>query len=147
MVIVKKDYETKEIEIQGFRNILKDQKHPDYKELKMYMKKGWIPVDTEDDAKQIEKAQKRKKNARESQARKPSYEKMESKIKELIKEKKLSNETLDKFYADKKRKYNYNNVLNWYKETIKNIPSETETEIKKDETETKNDKGQIKNNK
>lgn len=38
MVITRKDVETKEIEIPGFRKILKDPKHPDYKELKIYIK-------------------------------------------------------------------------------------------------------------
>ena len=35
MVITRKDMETKEIEVPGFRKILRNTKNPDYKELKM----------------------------------------------------------------------------------------------------------------
>ena len=56
MVILSKDIETKEIQIEGFRKILKNPRHPDYKELRIYIKKGWIPVDPDDDEREIKKA-------------------------------------------------------------------------------------------
>ena len=77
MVIIKKDLETKEIEIPGFRKILKNPKHPDYKELRIYIKNGWIPIDAEDDEKEIQKAKRRKQIAKENKERRPGYEEME----------------------------------------------------------------------
>ena len=66
MVIIKKDIETKEIEIPGFRKILKNPKSPDYKELRIYIKNGWIPIDSEDDEREIRKAKRRKQIAKEN---------------------------------------------------------------------------------
>ena len=83
MVIIKKDLETKEIEIPGFRKILKNPKHPDYKELRIYIKNGWIPIDAEDDEKEIQKAKRRKQIAKENKERRPGYEEMEKNIKKL----------------------------------------------------------------
>lgn len=116
MVITKKDIETKEIEIPGFRKILKNPKHPDYKELRIYIKNGWIPVDPEDDQKEIQKAKRRKQIAKENKERRPSYDEMEKSIK------KLDNKTmLDNFNAKKNIKYNYSNVLKWYNKEMEKI--------------------------
>lgn len=114
MVILRKDTETKEIEIPGFRKILKNTKHPDYKELRIYIKKGWIPVDTEDDKRQIEKAKKRKKTAKENKARRPKYIEMEKAIKKLDNNQQL----LDEFNKKKAVKNNYKNVLDWYNKNV-----------------------------
>ena len=109
MVITRKDFETKEIEVPGFRKILKDQKNADYKELKIYIKQGWIPVDPEDDEKELQKANKRKLNAKKNKERRPGYAEMEKTIQKLDNKK-----MLDEFNALKNIKNNYNNVLKWY---------------------------------
>lgn len=135
MVITRKDIETKEIEIPGFRKILKNPKHPDYKELRIYIRHGWIPVDAEDDQKEIEKAKRRKKIAKENKERRPKYEEMEKKIQ------KLNNRAmLDSFNAKRKIKNNYNNVLKWYNEEMKKIqnragatPKRSEAEVESEE--------------
>lgn len=120
MVIKAKDFETKEIEILGFRKILKDPKHPDYKELKLYIKKGWIPVDPEDDEKEIQKAKRRKQVAKENKARRPKYATMKEKVKELIKNNKLKDKDLQDLEEKIKIKNNYKNVLEFYNKLIEN---------------------------
>lgn len=116
MVIIRKDLETKEIEIPGFRKILKDPKNPDYKELKIYIKNGWIPVDPEDDQRELQKVKKRKINAKKNKERRPSYAEMENNIQKLDNRK-----MLDEFNAKRNIKNNYNNVLKWYNKEVKNI--------------------------
>lgn len=135
MVITRKDIETKEIEIPGFRKILKDPKHPDYKELKIYIKNKWIPVDPEDDERQLQKAKKRKLNAKKNKERRPSYAEMEKTIQKLDNKK-----MLDEFNALKKIPNNYNNVLKWYNKQMENTlnkadatPLKTEKEAKTEE--------------
>lgn len=140
MVILRRDYETKEIEIPGFRKILNNPKHPDHKTLKNYTKNGWIPVDHEEEERELEKAKKRKQTAKENKARKPSYVVMEEKLTDLINENKLDKKELDNFKAVRDIKNNYNNVLKWYNDIIKTIPNETDATPKKDTTATKSDK-------
>lgn len=139
MVITRKDIETKEIEIPGFRKILKDPKHPDYKELKIYIKNKWIPVDPEDDERQLQKAKKRKLNAKKNKERRPSYAEMEKTIQKLDNKK-----MLDEFNALKKIPNNYNNVLKWYNKQMENTlnkadatPLKTEKEAKTEEKPSK----------
>ena len=143
MVIVRKDFDTKEIEIQGFRKILNNPKHPDYKELKLYIKKGWIPVDTEDDEREIEKAKRRKKVARENKARRPSYKEMENNLQKLLNDKKIDKSVLDNFKAEKENKEiknnNYSNVLKWYNGEMEKIQKELNKTPKKIEKDTKSD--------
>lgn len=134
MVILSKDIETKEIEIEGFRKILKNPRHPDYKELRIYIKKGWIPVDPADDKIQLEKAKKRKKIAKENKERRPSYCEMEETINKLN-DKKM----LDTFKEKSSIKYNYNNVLKWYHEEMKKVQNGNDTE--KPKTLANNEKG------
>lgn len=125
MVILSKDIETKEIEIPGFRKILKNPKNPDYKELRIYIKNGWIPVDREDDEKEKAKMKKKRDNAKQNKERRPKYIDMEKNIK------KLSNDSLLKEFTELKNiKGNYNNVLKWYFEKI--------TVTKKDESKANN---------
>lgn len=124
MVILSKDFETKEIGILGFRKILKDQTHPDYKELKLYIKNGWIPVDPEDDEKELQKARKRRQLTKENKARRPKYETMQTKIEDLIKEKKLKEKDLTDFKALIEIKNNYKNVLEWYNKLLENKTSD-----------------------
>lgn len=132
MVIIRKDIETKEIEIQGFREILRNPKHPDYKELKLYTKNGWIPVDPEDDEREIQKAKRRKQIAKENKARRPKYAEMEKNIQKLDNKK-----MLDEFNAKMKIKNNYNNVLKWYNEEMKKIQNEANTTQQKSGKEAK----------
>lgn len=132
MVIVRKDFETKEIEIQGFRKILKDPKHPNHKELKIYIKNGWIPVDTEDDEKEMQKAKKRKQVLKENKARRPKYVEMEKNLQKLIKDKKIDSAELENFNSQKAIKNNYAVVLKWYNEIIKNAQNETNAEPQED---------------
>jgi len=134
MVITRKDVETKEIEIPGFRKILKNPKHPDYKELRIYIKNNWIPVDPEDDEREIQKAKKRKKIARENKERRPNYIEMEKNI-EKLNNKKL----LDEFKTKKEIKHNYMNVLKWYNKEIREIQKGNDTILPKNEKETKNE--------
>lgn len=124
MVILSKDFETKEIGILGFRKILKDQTHPDYKELKLYIKNGWIPVDPEDDEKELQKARRRRQLTKDNKARRPKYDTMEAKIKDLIKEKKLKDKDLTDFIALKGTKNNYKNVLSWYNKLLEDKTSD-----------------------
>lgn len=140
MVILRKNYETREIEIPGFRKILNNPKHPDYRELKMYIKKGWIPVDTEDDAKELQKAKKKKQVAKRNKELKPSYVEMERNLTNLTNNNKLDKKELDNFKQKKDIKYNYQNVLNWYNDIMKTIPNEIDATSKKDTTATKSDK-------
>ncbi len=140
MVITRKDFETKEIEVPGFRKILKDQKNADYKELKIYIKQGWIPVDPEDDEKELQKANKRKLNAKKNKERRPGYDKMEEKIKKLNDNQKI----LEEFYKRKSIKNNYNNVLKWYNKEMEKVqngekltPTKSEKETKTEEKPTK----------
>ena len=140
MVILKKDFETKEIQIPGFRKILKNTKHPDYKELRVYIKNGWIPIDPEDDDKEIQKAKKRKQVARDNKARRPKYIEMEKNLQKQINNKKLDPKILEEFKERKGIKNNYQKVLKWYNEEISKIPNETNNKTQKDEKETKNDK-------
>lgn len=147
MIIINKDFETKEIEVRGFREILRNPKHKDYKELRVYIKNGWIPIDTEDNEKEIERDKRRKQRAIDNKKRKPKYDNMEDKIK------KLNNKTmLDTFYSKKQIKGNYNNVLKWYNEEMKKIQDKEEkvtskgkAETKIEETITINDKAETKN--
>lgn len=132
MVITRKDIETKEIEIPGFRKILKNPKHPDYKELKIYIKKGYIPVDPEDDQRELQKAKKRKLNAKKNKERRPSYDVMEDNIQKLN-DKKM----LDEFYSRRNIKNNYNNVLKWYNEEMKKTQNKADATPLKSEKETK----------
>ena len=131
MVILKKDFETKEIQIPGFRKILKNPKHPDYKELRVYIKNNWIPVDPEDEEKEIQKAKKRKQVAKEQKARRPKYEVMEKNIQKLIDSKKLDKKVLDDFYIKRNIKNNYIKVLKWYNEEIKRKDDEITRILKK----------------
>lgn len=134
MVITKKDIETKEIEIPGFRKILKDPKNADYKELRIYIKNGWIPVDPEDDEREIKKAKRRKQIAKENKERRPKYEEMEKNIE------KLNNaEMLDKFNAKKEIKNNYSNVLKWYNEEMKKTQNIGKATTPKTENEAKSE--------
>ena len=132
MVITRKDIETKEIEIPGFRKILKNPKHPDYKELKIYIARGFIPVDPEDDERELQKAKKRKKIAKENKERRPSYDVMEKNI-EKLNDKKM----LDEFKARKNIKNNYNNVLKWYNKEMNKTPNKANTIELRNESETK----------
>lgn len=132
MVITRKDIETKEIEIPGFRKILKNPKHPDYKELKIYIKKGYIPVDPEDDQRELQKAKKRKLNAKKNKERRPSYDVMEKTIQKLDNKK-----MLDEFYSRRNIKNNYNNVLKWYNEEMKKTQNKADATPLKSEKETK----------
>lgn len=135
MVITRKDIETKEIEIPGFRKILRNPKDPDYKELRIYIKNGWIPVDPEDDEKEIQKAKRRKKIAKESKERRPRYVEMEKNIKELNNKK-----LLDEFNDIRSIKNNYSNVLKWYDKEMQKIQNVVDMTSQKDEKDTKNDK-------
>lgn len=132
MVITRKDVETKEIEIPGFRKILKNPKHPDYKELKIYIKKGYIPVDPEDDERERLKARKRKLNAKKNKERRPGYAEMEKQIQKLDNKK-----MLDEFNALKNIKNNYNNVLKWYNKEMNKTPNKADVTPLKTEKETK----------
>lgn len=132
MVILSKDIETKEIQIEGFRKILKNPRHPDYKELRIYIKKGWIPVDPDDDEREIKKAKKRKKIAKENKERRPSYKEMEKNIQKLGNEK-----TLNEFYKNRNIKNNYHNVLKWYNKEIKEGQDGKPTTPSNNEEETK----------
>lgn len=132
MVITRKDIETKEIEVPGFRKILKNPKHPDYKELKIYIARGFIPVDPEDDERELQKAKKRKKIAKENKERRPSYDVMEKNI-EKLNDKKM----LDEFKARKNIKNNYNNVLKWYNKEMNKTPNKANTIELRNESETK----------
>lgn len=114
MVILRKDYETKEIEIQGFRKILNDPKHPNNKEVKMYIKQGWIVIDTEDDAKELEKAKQRKQIIKKTKENKPKYDVMKDNIEKLIDNNKLSKEVLTTFLKRREDKIKYNDNLKWY---------------------------------
>ena len=132
VVITRKDIETKEIEVPGFRKILKNPKHPDYKELKIYIARGFIPVDPEDDERELQKAKKRKKIAKENKERRPSYDVMEKNI-EKLNDKKM----LDEFKARKNIKNNYNNVLKWYNKEMNKTPNKANTIELRNESETK----------
>lgn len=132
--------ETKEIEVPGFRKILRNTKNPDYKELKIYIKNGWIPVDPEDDERELQKAKKRKLNAKKNKERRPNYDKMEEKIKKL----KDSQKILEEFYKRKAIKNNYNNVLKWYNDEMKKKQNKADTTPPKTEKETKTEDKQVK---
>ncbi len=134
MVIISKDTETKEIEIIGFRKILNNPKDPDYKELRIYIKNGWIPIDPEDDEKELQKAKRKKKLAKENKERRPKYEEMEKNIIKLNNKK-----LLDEFKEKKSIKYNYINVLKWYNKEIKKVQDKEDIEQSKDEKETKSE--------
>lgn len=134
MVITKKDFETKEIEILGFRKILKNPKDPDYKELKIYIKQGWIPIDPEDDEREIEKAKRRKQIAKKNKERRPKYEEMEKKIQKLD-----NKEMLETFNKKIKIKNNYSNVLKWYNEEMEKLQNEEDTKQPKDKKGTKSE--------
>ena len=140
MVINKKDFETKEIEIPGFRKILRNTKNPDYKELKIYIKQGWIPIDPEDDEKELQKAKKRKINAKKNKERRPGYDKMEEKIKKLNDNQKI----LEEFYKRKSIKNNYNNVLKWYNKEMEKVQNGEKLTPLKSEKETKTEDKQVK---
>lgn len=140
MVITRKDMETKEIEVPGFRKILRNTKNPDYKELKIYIKNGWIPVDPEDDERELQKAKKRKINAKKNKERRPNYDKMEEKIKKL----KDSQKILEEFYKRKAIKNNYINVLKWYNDEMKKKQNKADTTPPKTEKETKTEDKQVK---
>lgn len=140
MVITRKDMETKEIEVPGFRKILRNTKKPDYKELKIYIKNGWIPVDPEDDERELQKAKKRKINAKKNKERRPNYDKMEEKIKKL----KDSQKILEEFYKRKAIKNNYINVLKWYNDEMKKKQNKADTTPPKTEKETKTEDKQVK---
>ena len=134
MVIIKKDLETKEIEIPGFRKILKNPKNPDYKELRIYIKNGWIPVDAEDDEKEIQKAKKRKQISKENKEPRPAYQEMEKNILKIDNKK-----MLDEFNQLRNIKNNYINVLKWYNEEMAKPQNETKATPQKNEKETKNE--------
>lgn len=132
MVITRKDFETKEIEVPGFRKILRNTKNADYKELKIYIKQGWIPVDPEDDERELQKAKKRKLNAKKNKERRPSYAEIEKNIQKLDNKK-----MLDEFNALKNIKNNYNNVLKWYNKEMNKTPNKADATPIKTEKETK----------
>lgn len=132
MVITRKDFETKEIEVPGFRKILRNSKNADYKELKIYIKQGWIPVDPEDDERELQKAKKRKLNAKKNKERRPSYAEIEKNIQKLDNKK-----MLDEFNALKNIKNNYNNVLKWYNKEMNKTPNKADATPIKTEKETK----------
>lgn len=134
MVITKKDFETKEIEVLGFRKILKNPKDPDYKELKIYIKQGWIPIDPEDDEREIEKAKRRKQIVKKNKERRPKYEEMEKNIQKLDNKK-----LLDDFNAKRNIKNNYSNVLKWYNKEMEKIQKGEDTKQPKDKKETKSE--------
>lgn len=134
MIIKSKDLETKEIEIQGFRKILKNPKHPDYKELRIYIKKGWIPIDPEDDERELQKAKRKKQLAKENKERRPSYEIMEKTIKKLDNKK-----LLEEFEQLKSIKNNYSEVVKWYNREVKNIKKEVKATPQKAEKVVKNE--------
>lgn len=136
MVILRKDYETKEIEIPGFRKILNDPKHPNNKEVKMYMKQGWIVIDTEDDAKELEKAKQRKKTIKKTKENKPKYDVMKENIEKLIDNNKLSKEVLTTFLKRREDKIKYNENLKWYND-LKIAEKIKELEEEKKQKETK----------
>lgn len=140
MVIVRRDFETKEIEIRGFRKILQDPKHPNRKEVTMYMKNGWIITDSEDDEKELLKDKKRKQTLKENKARRPSYKEIEKSLNKLLKDKKIEQEVLNSFNSQIKIKGSYISVLKWYNEILENIPKETNQEPKESKTEAKNSK-------
>lgn len=146
MVILSKNFETKEIEIQGFRKILNNPKHPDYREIKMYIKQGWILVDTEDDAKELQKAKKRKQTAKKNKESRPKYDVMEQTLQELLNEKKITEEAYNNFMALRNIKNNYKNALSEYKEIMKKIPKETKATAESDQKEAKNDNKESKKN-
>lgn len=125
MVILRKDLETKEIEIPGFRKILKNPKNPDYKELRIYIKNGWTPIDQEDDEKEIKKAKRRKQIAKENKERRPSYVEMEKNINKL--DNKDKQKLLDEFNKKREIKNNYSNVLKWYNKEVKQIQNGADT--------------------
>lgn len=139
MVILRKDIETKEIEIPDFRKILKNPKNPDYKELRIYIKNGWIPVDSEDDKRELQKAKKRKQNAIKNKERRPSYAVIENNIIKLD-----NKQMLEEFYKRKEIKNNYNNVLKWYNEKMKNLENGKDKTLTKSEKETKSEDNQKK---
>ncbi len=134
MIIKSKDLETKEIEIQGFRKILKNPKHPDYKELRIYIQKGWIPIDPEDDERELQKAKRKKQLAKENKERRPSYEIMEKTIKKLDNKK-----LLEDFEQLKSIKNNYSEVVKWYNREVKNIKKEVKATLQKTEKVVKNE--------
>lgn len=134
MVILRKDIETKEIEVPGFRKILKNPKNPDYKELRIYIKNGWIPVDPEDDQKELQKAKRRKQIAKENKERRPKYAEMEKNIQKLDNKK-----MLDDFNAKIKIKNNYSNVLKWYNKEMEKIQTGVNATSSKTEKETKSE--------
>lgn len=135
MVITRKDPETKEIEIPGFRKILKNPKNPDYKELRIYIKNGWIPVDPEDDEREIKKAKRRKQIAKANKERRPKYEEMEKNIQKLDNNQKM----LEEFNKKRNIKNNYINVLKWYNEEMEKLQNEEDTKQPKDKKGTKNE--------
>lgn len=132
MVIIKKNIETKEIEIEGFRKILRNPKDPDYKELRIYIKNGWIPIDPEDDIREIQKAKRKKQLAKANKERRPKYIEMEKRLKNLDNKK-----LLDEFYSIKNIKNNYSKVLKWYNAEMKKMQKSEETNQKKIEFEMK----------
>ena len=134
MVIGKKDLETREVEIPGFRKILNNPKHRDYKELKIYIKRGWIPIDPEDDEKELQKAKRRKKIAKENKERRPKYEEMEKNIQKLN-DKKM----LEEFNAKRNIKNNYSNVLRWYNKEMEKVQKGEDTKPQKTEKGTKSE--------
>lgn len=145
MVILRKDYETKEIEIPGFRKILNDPKHPNNKEVKMYMKQGWIVIDTEDDAKELEKAKQRKKTIKKTKENKPKYDVMKENIEKLIDNNKLSKEVLTTFLKRREDKIKYNENLKWYNDlNIAEKIKELEEEKKQKETKATSQKEESK---
>lgn len=136
MVILRKDFGTKEIEIPGFRKFLNNPKHPDYKELRIYTKNGWTPIDPDDDEKEIQRAKKRKLNAKKNKERRPKYIEMEKNIQKL----KDNKELLQEFNKKRETKNNYNNVLKWYNDEVKSKLTEEDAKGE-DKTSAKTEKG------
>lgn len=147
MVILSKNFETKEIEIQGFRKIINNPKHPDYREARMYIKQGWILVDTEDDAKELQKAKKRKQSAKKNKESRPKYVVMEQTLNDLLKENKISKEDFDAFMKERKEKNNYKNALSKYNDImdeVKKKEEEAKAKAESNQKEAKNDKKESK---
>lgn len=136
MVIIKKDIETKEIEIKGFRKILRNPKHPDYKELRIYIKNGWTPIDPEDDEKEIKKAKRREQAIKKTKENKPKYDVMKENIEKLINNNKIGKEVLTTFLKRKNDKIKYNDNLQWYND-LKIAEKIKELEDEKKQKETK----------
>ena len=81
---------------------------------KKYIKQGWIVIDTEDDAKELEKAKQRKQTIKKTKENKPKYDVMKDNIEKLIDNNKLSKEVLTTFLKRREDKIKYNDNLKWY---------------------------------